>query len=212
MDVFDRLIRFAKRCLDLSSPVPSQPSAPPKKSRGKKAAKGGAAKSAAKSAAPAKSQYKAQARAPSTANRQAARIARELNDFLENPPDGCKVSVGKSMNVWVVTLTGAEGTIFAGEKYKLRVAFPSDYPTSPPSVYFLAPTPRHAHVYTNGDICLNLLGNGWRPTITIAQLSLSILSMLSSAKSKQIPQDNSIHAASPPGKAQEGWMYHDDSC
>ena len=131
---------------------------------------------------------------------------------VENPPDGCKVSVGKNLNVWIVTMTGAEGTIFAGEKYKLRVSFPADYPTSPPSCYFLEPTPRHPHVYTNGDICLNLLGNGWRPTITVAQLSLSILSMLSSAKTKGIPQDNAVHAASAPGKPQEGWMYHDDSC
>ena len=73
-------------------------------------------------------------------------------------------------------------------------------------------TPRHPHVYTNGDICLNLLGNGRRPTITVAQLSFSILSMLSSAKTKGIPQDNAVHAASAPGKPQEGWMYHDDSC
>ena len=57
-----------------------------------------------------------------------------------------------------------------------------------------------------------MLGNGWRPTITVAQLSLSIPSMLSSAKTKGIPQDNAVHAASAPGKPQEGWMYHDDSC
>ena len=55
---------------------------------------------------------------------QATRLARELEEFVQNPPDGCKVSVGKSLSVWVVTLTGAEGTAFAGEKYKLRVAFP----------------------------------------------------------------------------------------
>ena len=84
-------------------------------------------------------------------------------------------------------------------RYKLRVSFPDNYPVAPPSCYFLEPTPRHPHVYTNGDICLNLLGNGWRPTITVAQLSLSILSMLSSAKTKGIPQDNAVHAASAPG-------------
>ena len=134
---------------------------------------------------------------------------------MENPPDGCRVSLGKSLNIWVgdqsrrislriplifesgcrpvsgprrssaswkvtghvlecvgtidrnqigywkptvvasrdrnanrvpvvrtqvVTLTGAEGTIFAGEKYKLRISFPPSYPQSPPSVYFLAPS------------------------------------------------------------------------
>ena len=35
-----------------------------------------------------------------------------------------------------------------------------------PSVHFLKPTPKHVHVYTNGDICLNLLGRDWRPMIT----------------------------------------------
>jgi ubiquitin-protein ligase len=45
-------------------------------------------------------------------------------------------------------------------------------------------------VYTNGDICLNLLGRDWRPNMTASTLALSILSMLSSAKEKKIPQDN----------------------
>ncbi|KAJ1460528.1 ubiquitin-conjugating enzyme/RWD-like protein [Pelagophyceae sp. CCMP2097] len=162
-----------------------------------------AAKKAKAAAAPARS---------SVAGRQAARIARELSDFLNSPPEGCRVSVGKKLSVWVVTLTGAAGTVFEGEKYKLRVSFPTDYPTTPPSVYFLAPTPRHPHVYTNGDICLNLLGKDWRPNLTISQLSLSILSMLSSAKQKGIPIDNAAHADATPGLFQEGWMYHDDSC
>lgn len=148
----------------------------------------------------------------STASRKAARIAKELNDFATNPPENCKVTMGKNLNVWIVTLTGAKNTLFEGEKFKLRIAFPADYPTVPPSVYFLQPPPRHPHVYTNGDICLNLLGRDWRPNLTIAQLSLSILSMLSSAKQKGIPQDNAVHAATPPGRPQEGWMYHDDSC
>lgn len=86
-------------------------------------------------------------RAPSTvATRKAARIAKELKEFLANPPENCKVSMGKNLNVWIVTITGANKTIFEGEKYKLRVAFPADYPTSPPSVYFLQPPPRHPHV------------------------------------------------------------------
>lgn len=136
-----------------------------------------------------------------------------------------------------------------------------DYPSKPPSVYFLQPTPRHEHVYTNGDICLNLLGRDWRPNMTASTLALSILSMLSSAKEKKIPQDNHVRewrardvwmglfgcvwwgfrmevlviatrklihsfiafhahmcnthptdADNPPGKAQQGWLYHDDKC
>ncbi|KAJ8605993.1 hypothetical protein CTAYLR_010121 [Chrysophaeum taylorii] len=138
------------------------------------------------------------------ASRKASRIAKELEEFVANPPENCKVSMGKNMNVWIVTITGAKKTIFEGEKFKLRVAFPADYPVQPPSVYFLQPPPRHPHIYSNGDICLNLLGKDWRPNLTIAQLSLSILSMLSSAKQKGIPQDNALHAQSPPDGDLEG--------
>lgn len=31
------------------------------------------------------------------------------------------MAVGDNLRVWVVTLTGAKGTVFAGEKYKLKV-------------------------------------------------------------------------------------------
>ena len=31
----------------------------------------------------------------------------------------------RASQVWIVTLTGSPGTVYAGEKYKLRVEFPS---------------------------------------------------------------------------------------
>ena len=92
------------------------------------------------------------------------------------------------------------------------MVFSKDYPAKPPSVYFLKPVPKHMHVYSNGDICLNLLGRDWRPTMTAESLAVSILSMLSSAKEKNIPQDNAMHADAPPGRQQDNWMYHDDKC
>lgn len=109
-------------------------------------------------------------------------------------------------------MTGVKGTVFADESYKLQMNFPKDYPARPPSVFFLKPVPRHVHVYTNGDICLNLLGRDWSPALTAEGLVVSIQSMLSSAKEKAIPQDNAMHAAEAPGKQQDNWMYHDDRC
>ena len=141
-----------------------------------------------------------------------ARIQKELRSFMANPPDGCKIAVGSNIRSWVVTIIGAKGTIFSGEEYKLRMLFPKEYPSKPPSVYFLKPTPKHQHVYTNGDICLNLLGRDWRPTMTGQMLAISILSMLSSAKEKKLPEDNAMHAETPPGLKQENWFYHDDRC
>ena len=109
-------------------------------------------------------------------------------------------------------MTGPEGTIYAGEKYKLKMIFPKEYPAKPPSAYFLKPCPKHMHVYSNGDICLNLLGKDWRPQMTAESLAVSILSILSNAKEKRLPQDNAMHADNAPGQQQEGWMYHDDKC
>jgi ubiquitin-conjugating enzyme E2 W len=148
----------------------------------------------------------------SSSSTSSGRIQKEMQQFLKNPPSNCKLTVGKNLRQWVITLSGVDGTVFAGEEYKLRVNFPSEYPTKPPSVYFLKPCPKHQHVYSNGDICLNLLGRDWRPTITVEALAVSILSMLSSAKEKAMPQDNAMHSDSAPGQQQHNWMYHDDKC
>ena len=109
-------------------------------------------------------------------------------------------------------MKGAANTVYEGETYKLRVAFPKAYPTVPPSVYFLSPPPLHEHVYTNGDICLSLLGKDWKPTMTAQSIALSILSILSSASTKSLPMDNSRHSQNKPGQYQKDWVYHDDNC
>ena len=142
------------------------------------------------------------------------RIQRELKEFIKSPPPGLSVKIsGKNVRLWIVTLTMPENTtIYAGEKYKLRIQFPNDYPTSPPSVYFLPPTPRHEHVYTNGDICLSLLGKDWRPIMTASSIAGSIMSILCGAQRKSLPMDNARHASNKPGKKQDDWVYHDDNC
>lgn len=148
----------------------------------------------------------------STSQSGLARIQKELQEFMSHPPSHCKVEVGSNIRQWVVTITGAEGTIYEGEAYKLQFKFPKDYPSKPPVVYFLKPVPRHVHVYSNGDICLNLLGKGWAPGMTAESIAVSILSMLSSAKEKKIPPDNALHSDNAPGMQQDNWMYHDDRC
>ena len=140
------------------------------------------------------------------------RIQRELKEFMKSPPPNLSVQVGKNIRVWIVTMKGTKGSLYEGEKYRLRVQFPPSYPTDPPSVYFLTPTPRHEHVYTNGDICLSLLGKDWRPNMTAQSIAMSILSILSGAGRKSLPMDNAGHAQNKPGERQDNWVYHDDNC
>jgi ubiquitin-conjugating enzyme E2 W len=185
---------------------PKSKSAPPAKTP-----KSNANKSKPASAASAKA--KAHLEKPLKSNSPNYRIQRELKSFIQEPPDNLSVKVGKNIRVWIVTMKGAANTIYEGESFMLRISFPKDYPTVPPSVYFLPPNiPLHEHIYSNGDICLSLLGKGWRPTMTAQSIALSILSILSSAQSKSLPMDNARHAQNKPGEYQEAWVYHDDGC
>ena len=140
------------------------------------------------------------------------RIQRELKEFLKSPPPNLTVKVGKNIRVWIINMVGTKGSLYEGETYRLRVQFPTNYPTQPPSVYFLQPSPRHEHVYTNGDICLSLLGKDWRPNMTAQSIAMSILSILCGAGRKSLPMDNAAHAQSKPGQKQDDWVYHDDNC
>ncbi|GKZ00926.1 hypothetical protein MPSEU_001044100 [Mayamaea pseudoterrestris] len=141
------------------------------------------------------------------------RIQRELKQFIQDPPPNLTVRVGKNIRIWIVTIVGAKGSIYEGETFQLRIQFPPQYPTVPPSVYFLPPhIPLHEHVYTNGDICLSLLGKDWRPTMTAQSIAVSIQSILNNALRKELPMDNAQHAHSKPGQFQKDWVYHDDNC
>ncbi|CAD2098296.1 ubiquitin-conjugating enzyme E2 W [Plasmodium vinckei petteri] len=141
------------------------------------------------------------------------RIQKELHNFLKNPPINCTLDVHPSnIRIWIVKYVGLENTIYANEVYKLKIIFPNDYPLKPPIVYFLQKPPKHTHVYSNGDICLSLLGNDYNPSLSISGLVLSIISMLSSAKEKKLPIDNYTHADAKPGSSQNNFLYHDDKC
>ena len=76
------------------------------------------------------------------------RIQRELKAFLKDPPPGLSVAVGKNLRVWIVTIEGPG--IYKGETFRLRISFPPQYPTVPPSVYFLPP---HLPVYVRVVPC-----------------------------------------------------------
>lgn len=119
----------------------------------------------------------------------------------------------ESDSVWLVSFTGAPGTLYAGEQYTLRVRFTEDYPMDSPEVVFLLPAPVHSHIYSNGHICLNILGADWSPALTAKSVCLSIISMLSSATVKVLPQDNASYVRVPRkgGPKSTNFAYHDDT-
>jgi ubiquitin-conjugating enzyme E2 W len=92
------------------------------------------------------------------AGRASKRVAKELEKFQQAPVPGLEVAPNaEDSNEWFVQVTGAEGTLYQGEQYTLRVRFNSSYPMEAPEVVFLTPAPMHPHIYANGHICLSIL-------------------------------------------------------
>eukprot|EP00118_Oscarella_pearsei_P003470 m.14412 g.14412 ORF g.14412 m.14412 type:complete len:149 (+) comp25745_c0_seq2:449-895(+) len=143
------------------------------------------------------------------------RLQKELKKFKDDPPHGMSLddsSVMSDLTRWVIDVEGAQGTLYAGEKFKLQFKFGKTYPFNSPQVTFVPPhVPKHPHVYTNGHICLSILTDDWTPALSVESVSLSVLSMLSSCKKKEKPPDNELYVrtcSSNPNKTR--WWYHDD--
>ncbi|KAJ0534830.1 putative ubiquitin-conjugating enzyme E2, ubiquitin-conjugating enzyme/RWD [Helianthus annuus] len=94
---------------------------------------------------------------PSSAAMTASSVSsrkKELTEWQISPPSGFTHKVTDNLQRWVIEVNGAQGTIYAGEKYQLQVDFPENYPMEAPQVIFLQPAPLHPHIYSNDHICL----------------------------------------------------------
>ena len=146
------------------------------------------------------------------AGRAKKRIQNELRKFNDDS-SLLELDVKNDLE-WHILIHSATGTIYEGEDFVLRIKFSNDYPIEAPQVVFLPPkVPEHSHIYSNGHICLNILGDDWSPALTVKSICLSIISMLSSATCKSRPPDDAAYSSakgtnSDPKKT--NFVYHDD--
>ncbi|KAL5236717.1 hypothetical protein ACI65C_004127 [Semiaphis heraclei] len=116
------------------------------------------------------------------------RLLKELQLFVREPPQGMFIDAEQAeqnLKIWVINMQGAEGTLYDGEQFLLQFKFETSYPFESPEVTFVGQNiPVHPHVYSNGHICLSILTADWSPALTVQSVCLSIMSMLSSCKTK----------------------------
>lgn len=85
--------------------------------------------------------------------------------------------------------------IYLHQTYRLHFSFSASYPIEAPEVVFVKlpdrPIPIHPHIYSNGYICLDLLGTqGWSPVQNVETVCMSIQSMLTgNTKNERPPGD-----------------------
>jgi len=81
------------------------------------------------------------------------------------------------MFLWDATIIGPDSTPYEGGAFNLELKFPQDYPYRPPEVKFLTKV-FHPNINTKGEICLNILRDDWKASLTVRTILLSISSLL----------------------------------
>lgn len=147
------------------------------------------------------------------------RIIKEHKRLAKDPlPDIKHLSDGDDFRQLVFGMLVRDNQLYpANDLYKLLISITKDYPVESPLVKFVVQDsqdriPIHPHIYSNGHICLNLLGEDWTPACLIESILLSIHSMLVTNKVNERPPDDSRYVQSAPIDPKKSrFVFHDDN-
>jgi len=153
-------------------------------------------------------------------------------------PPGIELVDGDSLREWTLDIRVLDNNpIYRDQTYRLKFLFPESYPigmhtaswrlwgrrtnggmtAEPPEVTFdeqpNRPIPMHPHIYSNGIICLDLLGSqGWSPVQSAESVCMSIQSMLTSnSKNERPPGDAEFVRGNRQRPRDIEFLYHDNT-
>ncbi|PUZ48580.1 hypothetical protein GQ55_7G256400 [Panicum hallii var. hallii] len=112
-----------------------------------------------------------------------ARLAEERKSWRRSHPHGFVAKPATlpdgsvNLMVWNCIVPGKEGTDWEGGYFPLALNFDENYPIRAPVCKFPAGF-FHVNVYNTGAVCLSILGDGWKPSITVRQILIGIQDLL----------------------------------
>ncbi|MCJ1266801.1 hypothetical protein MMC22_006686 [Lobaria immixta] len=127
----------------------------------------------------------------------AKRLGKELTKIHQTLPPGISLVSADDYKEWQMDFRILDANpLYLNKTYRLRFRFSSSYPIEAPEVTFISKPPErtipiHPHIYSNGIICLDLLGSqGWSPVHNVESVCMSIQSMLTgNTKNERPPGD-----------------------
>lgn len=148
-------------------------------------------------------------------HRFARRLLKEHKSFEQANLPGVALLAGSDITKYLISMT-VDNLIYAGQEFLLLIQIGNDYPVEPPLVKFVSRdqyiVPMHPHIYSNGHICLNVLGKDWTPACGVESVVLSIQSMLGTNDLVQRPPDDEKYIRVAPKDPKNGsFIYHDDT-
>ncbi|CCH44870.1 Ubiquitin-conjugating enzyme E2 [Wickerhamomyces ciferrii] len=146
------------------------------------------------------------------------RLLKEYRTLEHNNLDGINPILTENLHLLYADIKIFDNELYQ-DTYRVKIMIPEQYPYVSPVVIFMKSTednintiPIHPHIYSNGHICLDLLGPAWTPIQTINSLLISLQSILASNSRNERPSDDEKYVAkAPKNPSKTRFVYHDET-